>query len=507
MKIPDHIQQAIQAYYAERVTDDEVAALEAWFREDEANLRIFAEHGMVEWHLLCEQEKADAAAILTILREAEEKAEPDFSLLQNSSFQASPGKSAKPRITARELWSLAGYLAAKGMRSKAGVIGSIAAILLLGAVLMLVILGQGRESGTPETAGNPPNLPSQVGPASPVSGPTVATLTAQHDTLWQAASGTAIPGVGDGLVAGQRLVLTEGLAEVTTARGASVILEAPCEVAFSESDNALRLVSGRLYAVVPGPASGFEVQTPAAQIVDIGTEFGVSVDAAGTVGVRVFTGLVEVSTGPKPSDKHPLLEGELARVHSRGVEKIEYDATLDFQTSMPSREITPRLTGQVRWLSAPPPSIEHSVFTDPYNAYLFLEKEKALIPAGTEINSSDPSKPIRADKDRAVVEEETVVDAYILHFDPDENGSSARGTIVFDRPIIGVITNHILLKESDQHCAHPQVNYGVTHPTRGLEQPGVRIGPDGRSLMIDIEGFARQSDHLRILVAAKDGQP
>ena len=43
-------------------------------------------------------------------------------------------------------------------------------------------------------------------------------------------------------------------------------------------------------ARVPVPAHGFTVHSPQGKVVDLGTEFGVSVDGPGTTSVRVFSG-------------------------------------------------------------------------------------------------------------------------------------------------------------------------------------------------------------------------
>ena len=200
MPIPDHIQQAIQAYYAERANDDDIAALEQWFREDEANIRLFAELGMAEWQLLNEHEKQDAAAIMTLLRESEDDAEPDFSLLHTSSFEVPPTKLVKPTITAGELLSLAGYLTAKGLRTRAGIIGSIAAVLVLGAVLYITLIGFGTTPGSPGVADGTPTSPVKV-PTQTV----VATLTAEHNAVWSADSAEGALAPGSLLRAGQRI--------------------------------------------------------------------------------------------------------------------------------------------------------------------------------------------------------------------------------------------------------------------------------------------------------------
>ncbi len=60
------------------------------------------------------------------------------------------------------------------------------------------------------------------------------------------------------------------------------------------SATTVRLLYGTLTARVPMQARGFTVLAPSGKIVDLGTEFGLSVADGGSTSVKVFTGLVEV---------------------------------------------------------------------------------------------------------------------------------------------------------------------------------------------------------------------
>lgn len=288
MIIPDHIQQAIQSYYAERATPEEIASLESWFREDIEHIRIFAQHGMLEWQMLCEVEKADAAAIMTILREVEAKAKPDFSLLRASVPEMAPIEPDETPVTLRDLWYVAGYLAVKGLRSKTAIIGSIAAVLVFGAVLYVSILGLG-SAPKPFDVASDPNRPA----------PIVATLTAEHNAAWERRP-------GEDLYAGQRLTLTQGFAEITTNDGAIAILEAPATIELLDNDNALRLHTGKMVGICETKSSkGFLVLTPRMDITDLGTRFGVDANNREAM-VHVFEGGVtasrtDASSGTKPT--------------------------------------------------------------------------------------------------------------------------------------------------------------------------------------------------------------
>ncbi len=60
-----------------------------------------------------------------------------------------------------------------------------------------------------------------------------------------------------------------------------------------------RLHTGLLTATVPPGGEGFQVSTPTADVVDLGTAFGIEIDAAGVPEVSVFDGKVEVTPAGK----------------------------------------------------------------------------------------------------------------------------------------------------------------------------------------------------------------
>ena len=97
-------------------------------------------------------------------------------------------------------------------------------------------------------------------------------------------------GFGSTLFVGQRLDLAAGLVEVTFLDGAQVVLEGPTQFEVHGADLA-ELHQGRIAAMVPERARGFEVATNGLNVVDLGTEFGVLAEGEETE-VHVFRGLV-----------------------------------------------------------------------------------------------------------------------------------------------------------------------------------------------------------------------
>jgi hypothetical protein len=112
--------------------------------------------------------------------------------------------------------------------------------------------------------------------------------------------------------AGAVLRVERGLAEIHFRSGARVVLEGPAALELL-SANGARLLRGKLSARVPESAAGFEVLSPGGKVIDLGTEFGVSVGDDGATDVRVFAGRVKASAGGEPvsltTDQSARLDG------------------------------------------------------------------------------------------------------------------------------------------------------------------------------------------------------
>ncbi|MDZ8119120.1 LamG-like jellyroll fold domain-containing protein [Pontiella agarivorans] len=112
-------------------------------------------------------------------------------------------------------------------------------------------------------------------------------ITMTTDAVWgtdQLSPGEKLPG--------DLLELTHGYSEVTMDNGVKLILEAPIEFEVRSSDLVV-VHQGRLVARVPEQAIGFTVLTPNAEVIDLGTEFGISVTPSGGSEVHVLEGEVK----------------------------------------------------------------------------------------------------------------------------------------------------------------------------------------------------------------------
>jgi len=87
--------------------------------------------------------------------------------------------------------------------------------------------------------------------------------------------------------------MEEGNAELSFRNGVQAVIQGPIEFQV-ESDMRIILHSGRIRARVPSNATGFTVDTPEVDVVDLGTEFGVYVSKDRETQVHVFSGEVEL---------------------------------------------------------------------------------------------------------------------------------------------------------------------------------------------------------------------
>lgn len=92
------------------------------------------------------------------------------------------------------------------------------------------------------------------------------------------------------------LRLLSGAAQIAFESGALVTLNAPAEIEVLGASR-LFLRSGRIVPFVPPAATGFTVVSPTGEVIDLGTEFSVNVDASGRTEVYVLEGEVDVAQG------------------------------------------------------------------------------------------------------------------------------------------------------------------------------------------------------------------
>lgn len=203
-----------------------------------------------------------------------------------------------------------------------------AAVVLLGAMVAIAIVNR---PATPPVADAPA---------------TFATLASATAAQWAGAA----PNAGDRVAAG-RLSLAGGSAVLRFDNGATLTLTGPAEV-LVHSGTLVELMSGHASARCPESAIGFTVRTDASDFIDLGTEFGVAVNADGSSDVHVFEGVVIAR--PKASGLVvPVLHREAGRVEPERGDLVSIETD-------PSRfpglaTVTTPATRPATTLAAPPP--------------------------------------------------------------------------------------------------------------------------------------------------------
>ena len=144
-----------------------------------------------------------------------------------------------------------------------------------------------------------------------------ATITHAANVSWNPA-GQAYSN-GDTVSSGN-LKIESGLLRLQYKQGVVLSLVGPADFQMLSSDHA-RLRRGQLAAYVPSGAEGFRVDTPSAGVVDLGTEFGMTVDREGETQLSVFDGQVELSSTSPDSKTTIVSSGHAYHIDTSGKSK------------------------------------------------------------------------------------------------------------------------------------------------------------------------------------------
>jgi Concanavalin A-like lectin/glucanases superfamily len=158
-----------------------------------------------------------------------------------------------------------------------------------------------------------------VAPPSASAEPTddsIAILAQTSGAEWEE---TGLPTHSGAPLPAGRLVLKAGVAQIEFYSGATVILEGPADFRLDSASQAY-CTRGKLRVTVPPQAQGFTVGSPAMDLIDRGTEFGMRIDPAMPSEVHVFQGKVEVhEPGSRTAGMQELTTGNGVRVARPGV--------------------------------------------------------------------------------------------------------------------------------------------------------------------------------------------
>ncbi len=139
----------------------------------------------------------------------------------------------------------------------------------------------------------------------------MATLVSTVDAIWDDQGPTLSPGKE---VPSGSITLRSGLAQLRFHNGATVILRGPATFEPIDLDRG-RLHNGQLVAHCPPGSEGFSILTHSSRIVDLGTEFGVTVEDDHRTQVHVFQGrVIAALPGTDNSEAQRIETGQTVRI-------------------------------------------------------------------------------------------------------------------------------------------------------------------------------------------------
>ena len=120
----------------------------------------------------------------------------------------------------------------------------------------------------------------------------LALLSELDGARWEPSEGPAL--VEGSVLAARGLRLREGRATLSFFSGVTLTVEGPADLELVSADRVF-CRRGRLRVRAPKGAEGFVVATPGSAVVDLGTEFGMNVEADGKARIMVFEGAAEAA--------------------------------------------------------------------------------------------------------------------------------------------------------------------------------------------------------------------
>lgn len=358
-------------------------------------------------------------------------------------------------------------------------------------------------------------------PQRPVLG--VAQVIASIDAEWQ----DPVPSLNAPLTPGA-YQLRSGSIDLLFADGARVSVSGPALFNLRSSRH-IHLESGNLVARIPDEALGFIVTSPRSEVVDLGTEFGLSVDGNGLTDVHVIDGLVEVLPLERESAGHSsgvmIGQGEARRFSpdpDTNATSIPVSSRAGLIGQRSSREIgLDMLRGSVQVVDRITKNDLFEVSEGPNWIDLAVEQREVLIEEPLTVSIDAPGSYRSFVNPEATLPSGQRVNSYLLHFRPN-SFNHVSGVIRFDQPIVAILCTGQHLRQTDALFGVSSVYYPTkANDFQGLEPngsvPGKLQNPlqpwepdeiifshDRRAISIrTFAGVDRGYDQIRILTATE----
>ena len=336
----DHstLDEQMQAYLDGTASEADLQAVAEAVRSDPAAASLLARHTLLRE--LLEDHYADGNDLVSL--------HPAAVITNQSGFASQAGRHQPGRVA--------------GLRQP----GWVAATTAIAALLVVIAFGWGGW------------LPKATDDASPAV-PTVAVVARHTPALqWEGTAGPLTHGTS--LPAGPVKIGTGSLSLLLSS-GVELTVDGPAEFDL-QSDMQVLLAKGHMHAVVPEGAEGFAIEAAGLRVVDLGTEFEVTMPADGRPLVAVNRGAVETSFTNSPT-----------RMRIGEAERHRFDPTT--RTSEPLGTLSDSVAMKPAALGQTAPAPRATTSRNPADAAsptTTLQSETLAIAAGTFISLDHAQK-------------------------------------------------------------------------------------------------------------------
>ena len=297
----------ISRYFDDDLSEAEAEELTAWVQQSPTNAAEFARQSRLDYllkrSLAAPQAVAVEGTIVSLggLAGAEEVIDGPRSAVRSSALL----ERSETRV------------------SRLVVLATLLLVATLGGLRVWSVRTAGLTSDSlPEPSGGVATLFESTGPSFERDGNSLAgavvEITGLKGVRWLAGHERRL---GDRLAEGV-LRFQHGTVRVRFTGGVVASIVGPAEVQLIAGDQA-RLIAGTFVAYAPEGAEGFRLDTPGAEITDLGTEFGACVDEAGETTLSVFDGEVQL-VSRDGGVREILTQGQGATISAAGVARPQF---------------------------------------------------------------------------------------------------------------------------------------------------------------------------------------
>ena len=288
------LRRLVQLMHDKRITPEERARLEEWLESDEEARQVYIQYMYLYARVLWDHR-------------------------QRACDSSGPCSSLGSSTSTTPVLGFLGDIFRAGANhlSRPFALTLLVTLFLPGIILLILLVDLSHQPSTRQPVAHAVKVPAPV---------SAAQFTRSHECVWT--DDGAVWPLGTHMYPGQKLKLQEGLAELTFPDGAKLLLRGPATFQLNRGGGCLDI--GSLTATVPQAASGFKIETPLATVVDLGTEFGVSVGVNGTSEAHVFKGRIQVITDVTSKCPTPL-ESQLVAGQGARIRVGDFDGQVNIQ--------------------------------------------------------------------------------------------------------------------------------------------------------------------------------